>query len=149
MRRPFRVAVPVAVRVAFWVAIRTAPPSGAGNSCTASVSEVHSAADKVVVQANEQQEAVRVRVEGRGGTARTRSRAGRPVRSGLCSGIRSGVRSGVRSGPDPPPLRETRAQRRFPFSRSARDNLVVYADAQEGAQCPCLEGPASADLRVP
>jgi hypothetical protein len=36
MPRPFWVAVPVA----FWVAIRTANPSGAGNACTAEVAEV-------------------------------------------------------------------------------------------------------------
>jgi hypothetical protein len=40
MPRPFWVAIPVAVPVAFWVAIRTATPSGAGNACTATVSEV-------------------------------------------------------------------------------------------------------------
>src|SRR6266508_667012 len=39
MPRPFLVAVRVAVPVAFWVAIRTATPSGAQNPCTAPVSE--------------------------------------------------------------------------------------------------------------
>jgi Recombinase len=40
MPRPFGVAVRVAVLVAFWVTVRTATPSGAGNPCTAPVSEV-------------------------------------------------------------------------------------------------------------
>ena len=40
MPRPFWVTVRVSVPVAFWVAIRTATPSGAGNPCTAPVSEV-------------------------------------------------------------------------------------------------------------
>jgi hypothetical protein len=40
MARSFWVAVRVAVPVALWVAIRTATPYGAGNPCTALVSEV-------------------------------------------------------------------------------------------------------------
>jgi hypothetical protein len=69
MRRPFWVAVPVAVRVAFWVAIRTATPPVQKTRAQHWFPRSRSAADKVVVQANEQREAARVRVERQTGTA--------------------------------------------------------------------------------
>lgn len=70
MPRPFWVAVRVAVPVAFRVAVRTATPRMQETRAQQRFPRSHSAADTVVVQANEQREAVRLRVEGRRGGVR-------------------------------------------------------------------------------